>query len=107
MFEVYILNLPLMPYSLILILFVYIWFGLTYLFSIPSQASLSVVFQLINDDVSCDPRKRFEIDNFDLIIDVRSPNEFKEDHIPNAINMPVLDDDERCRVGTIYSNDPR
>ena len=82
-------------------------FGLTYLFSIPSQASLSVVFQLINDDVSCDPRKRFEIDNFDLIIDVRSPNEFKEDHIPNSINMPVLDDDERCRVGTIYSNDPR
>jgi len=71
------------------------------------QASLSVVFQLINDDVSCDPRKRFEIDNFDLIIDVRSPNEFKEDHIPNSINMPVLDDDERCRVGTIYSNDPR
>ena len=39
---------------------------------------------------------------FDQIIDVRSPSEFAEDHIPGAINLPVLDDAERARVGTIY-----
>lgn len=39
---------------------------------------------------------------FDEIIDVRSPAEFAEDHIPGAINLPVLDDAERARVGTLY-----
>jgi tRNA 2-selenouridine synthase len=39
---------------------------------------------------------------FDDIIDVRSPAEFAEDHLPGAISLPVLDDDERARVGTIY-----
>ena len=39
---------------------------------------------------------------FDAIIDVRSPAEFAEDHIPGAINLPVLDDAERAEVGTIY-----
>lgn len=38
----------------------------------------------------------------DDIIDVRSPSEFAEDHLPGAINLPVLDDEERGRVGTIY-----
>jgi len=42
------------------------------------------------------------LDAFDAIIDVRSPSEFAEDHIPGAINCPVLDDDERARVGTLY-----
>jgi len=39
---------------------------------------------------------------YDEIIDVRSPAEFAEDHIPGAINCPVLDDAERIRVGTLY-----
>lgn len=39
---------------------------------------------------------------FDTIIDVRSPSEFAEDHIPGAINLPVLDDRERALVGTEY-----
>ena len=38
----------------------------------------------------------------DTIIDVRAPVEFAEDHLPGAINLPVLDDEERARVGTIY-----
>jgi len=33
---------------------------------------------------------------------VRSPSEFAEDHIPGAINLPVLDDKERAEVGTLY-----
>lgn len=39
---------------------------------------------------------------FDDIIDVRAPAEFADDHLPGAISLPVLDDDERARVGTIY-----
>jgi len=42
------------------------------------------------------------LDDFDAIIDVRSQSEFAEDHIPGAINCPVLDDEERARVGTLY-----
>ncbi len=40
--------------------------------------------------------------DFDDVIDVRAPAEFAEDHLPGAISLPVLDDDERARVGTIY-----
>ncbi|KMJ52815.1 tRNA 2-selenouridine synthase [Vogesella sp. EB] len=39
---------------------------------------------------------------FDEIIDVRTPAEFAEDHIPGAINCPVMSDEERVRVGTLY-----
>lgn len=39
---------------------------------------------------------------FDAIIDVRSPAEFALDHVPGAINLPVLDDTERAEVGTLY-----
>lgn len=39
---------------------------------------------------------------FDALIDVRSPAEFAEDHIPGAINLPVLDDAERAEIGTLY-----
>lgn len=40
---------------------------------------------------------------FDDIIDARSPAEFAEDHIPGAVNLPVLDNEERARVGTLYT----
>ncbi len=36
------------------------------------------------------------------IIDVRTPLEFAEDHLPGAINVPILNDQERVEVGTIY-----
>lgn len=37
-----------------------------------------------------------------LIIDVRSEAEFSIDHIPGAINLPVLNNTERKIIGTIY-----
>ena len=40
--------------------------------------------------------------DFDAIIDVRSPAEFKDDHIPGAISLPALSNEERAKVGTIY-----
>ncbi len=43
-----------------------------------------------------------ELDAFDEVIDVRSPSEFVEDHIPGAINLPVLSDAQRAEVGTLY-----
>lgn len=39
---------------------------------------------------------------YEDLIDVRSPGEFTEDHIPGARNFPVLDDEERARVGLLY-----
>lgn len=39
---------------------------------------------------------------FDAIIDARSPSEYALDHLPGAINCPVLDDAERVLVGTTY-----
>lgn len=50
----------------------------------------------------CLPLSLKELDRFDAIIDVRSPGEFAEDHLPGAVNLPVLDDAERVRVGTVY-----
>ncbi len=43
-----------------------------------------------------------DLADFDAIIDVRSPAEFADDHIPGAINCPVLDNEQRARIGTIY-----
>ena len=43
--------------------------------------------------------------DFDDIIDVRSPAEFAEDHVPGAISLPVLSDAERAKVGTVYKQE--
>ena len=54
------------------------------------------------DNLSLSTRREF-----DEILDVRSPAEFAEDHIPGAINLPVLTDKEREEVGTIYCQQSR
>lgn len=43
-----------------------------------------------------------QLTEFDEIIDARSPAEFAADHIPGAINLPVLSDEERTQIGTLY-----
>jgi len=43
-----------------------------------------------------------QLDDFDEVIDVRSPAEYADDHVPGAINCPVLDDEQRARVGTLF-----
>jgi tRNA 2-selenouridine synthase len=48
------------------------------------------------------PAEEATFRGFDSIIDTRSPAEFAEDHVPGAISCPVLDNEERARVGTIY-----
>jgi tRNA 2-selenouridine synthase len=39
---------------------------------------------------------------FDTVIDVRSPAEFAVDHVPGALNLPALSNDQRAQVGTMY-----
>lgn len=48
------------------------------------------------------PMSAADLAGWDAILDARSPAEFAEDHLPGAINCPVLDDDERALVGTTY-----
>lgn len=36
-------------------------------------------------------------------LDARSPSEFADDHLPGAISVPVLDDEERARIGTLHA----
>ena len=57
---------------------------------------MSIAFQTLSD---------LAAHGFDTVIDVRSPAEFAEDHVPGAINLPVLDDAERARIGTIFKQD--
>jgi len=47
--------------------------------------------------------KDLENHGFDTVIDVRSPAEYAEDHIPGAISLPVFSNEERVTVGTIYT----
>lgn len=50
--------------------------------------------------------KPLDIDDFlqgsGPILDVRSPGEFRQGHIPGAVSFPLFTDDERAQVGTCY-----
>lgn len=52
--------------------------------------------------MSFKPTTVADLDQFSVLIDARSPSEFAADHLPGAINCPVLDDEERRVVGTTY-----
>ena len=56
----------------------------------------------VTEDVSARALSRY-----DMIIDVRSPGEFALDHLPGAVNLPVLSDAERAEIGTTYVQDSR
>lgn len=47
----------------------------------------------------------YDFTGVDLLIDARCPREYKEDHIPGAINLPVVDDEEYAEVGTLHRTD--
>jgi len=40
--------------------------------------------------------------NTHCLIDVRTPLEFEDDHIPTAVNIPLLTNQERVEIGTLY-----
>lgn len=37
-----------------------------------------------------------------VFIDVRSPSEYRQDSLPNAVNIPLLSDQERADIGKVY-----
>ncbi|MEM7305235.1 MAG: tRNA 2-selenouridine(34) synthase MnmH [Planctomycetota bacterium] len=39
------------------------------------------------------------------VVDLRSPSEFAEDHLPGARNVPLFDDVERAVIGTLYAKE--
>jgi len=48
----------------------------------------------------------YDFKSYDLIIDARSPREYAEDHIPGAVNLPVVDNAEFAEVGTLHRSNP-
>ncbi len=42
-----------------------------------------------------------------VIVDVRTPSEYRLGHIPNAVNLPIFSDEERAIVGTLYKQQGR
>lgn len=43
--------------------------------------------------------------SYSAVIDARSPSEYELDRLPNALNWPSLNDEERVRIGTIYKQE--
>ncbi|GGN97808.1 tRNA 2-selenouridine(34) synthase MnmH [Saccharibacillus kuerlensis] len=56
------------------------------------------MFQDITIEELLAKRKSGEI----TTIDVRSPSEYRSASIPNSVNIPLFDDEERAEVGTLY-----
>lgn len=44
--------------------------------------------------------------DYALIIDARTPKEFDEDHLPGAVNLPVVSQEEFAEVGTLHRTNP-
>ena len=55
--------------------------------------------------------KREELEKFRKykgpLIDVRSPDEYYKGNLPNSINIPLFDNEERSIIGKIYKNNGR
>ena len=46
-----------------------------------------------------------ELRDYSLVIDARSPREYADDHLPGAVNLPVVDNDQFAEVGTRHKSD--
>lgn len=57
--------------------------------------------------------KQLDIESFlsqsagKIVLDVRTPKEFQQGHIPGAINLPLFTNEERVVIGTIYKQEGR
>ena len=74
------------------------------------QNSISAVFLYL---LFYMPIQKITIEEFLLlaktnpVLDVRSPGEFTHAHIPNAYKLPLFNDEERAKVGTVYKQQSR
>ena len=63
----------------------------------PEAATFHVFLQMVDPEVEMiDPA------DWDIVCDVRTPDEFEEDRLIGAVNTPVLSNEQRAQVGTIY-----
>jgi tRNA 2-selenouridine synthase len=46
------------------------------------------------------------LQDYTLVIDARTPKEFADDHLPGAINLPIVNQQEFAEVGTLHKTDP-
>lgn len=59
------------------------------------------MFKVIKfDDIDCN-----KVEGKYILIDVRSPREFKLENVPGSINIPIFDDEEREIIGRTYIQD--
>ena len=63
---------------------------------------LSLVLQKMSLTPSESVSLPIDLSEFDEVIDVRTPQEFDEDHLPGARNLPVLTNEQRVEVGILY-----
>jgi len=56
---------------------------------------------------SLSPEVFLDLSRCHAVLDVRSPGEYREGHIPGALSMPLFSDEERARVGTLYKQKGR
>ncbi|WPM32802.1 tRNA 2-selenouridine(34) synthase MnmH [Hydrogenobacter sp. T-2] len=50
------------------------------------------------------PEKIYQLED-KVLVDIRSPSEYQEFHIPGAINLPLFEDEEKRLIGLIYRRD--
>ena len=61
--------------------------------------------QVPSVDVATVLAAQLEPDRAPVVIDLRTPKEFAEDHLPGAVNLPLFKNEERALVGTLYKRE--
>ncbi|MCU0346050.1 MAG: tRNA 2-selenouridine(34) synthase MnmH [Saprospiraceae bacterium] len=48
------------------------------------------------------PPQLFQLEPDRVLLDVRTPAEYEQGHVPGAVNLPLFSNEERVEVGTLY-----
>ena len=54
--------------------------------------------------IDIDPEEIYRFDK-KILVDIRSPQEYQEFHIPGAVNVPLFENEEKKIIGHIYRNE--
>ena len=71
-----------------------------------SRDSAPLPSPLSRDQTGALSIEALDFGSYSLVIDARSPHEYADDHIPGAMNLPVVDDQQFAVVGKAYKADP-
>ncbi|MCX8060333.1 MAG: rhodanese-like domain-containing protein, partial [Aquificaceae bacterium] len=47
------------------------------------------------------PEELYQLED-KVLVDIRSPSEYRDFHIPGALNVPLFEDQEKRLIGLIY-----